>query len=341
MDPVLDEPQLVEDVFAIALGQNAGPQTQLIRVRGLSGGLEAASLQKLSVRHTDRRNRTRLHRFVIKRVERDAAREALVYDRVVGPYCARLAPRLFGSRSISDESALLCLESIEPVTWPWRDSGASALVLKELTQLHVASGAVQALPAWNYEQALASSALLTLQQLDALRRHPELSSVVRSSWPGAKRIVDKLSRLRRDLLSYGALGSAAIHGDVHPGNVLLRRERGGLRPVFLDWGRARVGAPLEDVSSWLQSLGHWEPEARKRHDALLGAYLEARGLPCRLSSDFRGAYWLAGACNGLAGALRYHLLAACDAADLQQRAAAAHQAAQWLRVLRRADAYCG
>jgi hypothetical protein len=44
------------------------------------------------------------------------------------------------------------------------------------------------------------------------------------------------------------------------------------------------------------------------HDTLVRIYLLARGLELVLSRDFRRLYWVAGACNALAGALQYHLM---------------------------------
>ena len=127
---------------------------------------------------------------------------------------------------------------------------------------------------------------------------------------------------------------------MHPGNVVLRRQDGGTDPVLLDWGRARIGSPLEDVSCWLQSLGTWEPEARRRHDTLLAGYLAARGLAPRLDADLRAGYWLAGASNALSGALVYHLSVLLDARlPSATRASAAYSAREWVRVLRRADAF--
>jgi hypothetical protein len=63
--------------------------------------------------------------------------------------------------------------------------------------------------------------------------------------------------------------------------------------VPVDWARARIGSPLEDVASWLHSLGCCEPQARKRHDTLMRAYLEARQLPCAFNSEVRVDYWFA------------------------------------------------
>ena len=130
-----------------------------------------------------------------------------------------------------------------------------------------------------------------------------------------------------------------IHGDLHPGNVILRRGRTGAEPVLLDWARARPGSPLEDVSAWVQSLGHWEPQARRYHDTLVRTYLAAQGLEPVLTRDFRRLYWMAGACNALAGALRHHLVAAQQAHTPRARATALTLAQKWLRLLRCADVH--
>jgi Ser/Thr protein kinase RdoA (MazF antagonist) len=151
------------------------------------------------------------------------------------------------------------------------------------------------------------------------------------------RLVAALPEIRRVLLA-SAPHAAWIHGDMHPGNVILRRGAAGAEPVLLDWARARPGSPLEDVSAWVQSLGHWEPQARRFHDTLVRAYLAARGLEPRLDRQFRRLYWLAVACNALAGALRYHVDTLGQARTPAQRATALTLTRKWLRVIRRADA---
>lgn len=154
-----------------------------------------------------------------------------------------------------------------------------------------------------------------------------------------RKLRDDLPAIRRELLSFAPFALAVIHGDVHPGNLLLRKSRGRKIPVFVDWSRFRIGSALEDVSSWLQSLGYWESEARRRHDTLLSAYLAARAQSARLERDLRDAYWLAAACNILAGATLYHFTVACtEELPLKRRAAAANAAGDCLRIVRRASA---
>jgi hypothetical protein len=111
-----------------------------------------------------------------------------------------------------------------------------------------------------------------------------------------------------------------------------------VQPVLLDWGRARRGSPLEDVSSWLRSLCHWEPAAMRRHDTLLCRYLSARGWTGGLGRGLRDAYWLAGASNALSGALLHHLSVLEAAAGTPAWPKALHAAHDWLRAIRRADA---
>ena len=119
---------------------------------------------------------------------------------------------------------------------------------------------------------------------------------------------------------------------------MMRGSKSTCEAVLLDWGRSRVGSPLEDVSSWLQSLGYWEPEGRRLHDSFLRRYLDLTGLP--FDRETRKAYWLAAASNALAGALRYHIAVMLDEAQSAMRRAAAEKAAaDWLRVIRRADDY--
>lgn len=88
--------------------------------------------------------------------------------------------------------------------------------------------------------------------------------------------------------------------------------------AFIDWARARFGSPLEDLASWLHSLGWWEPEARRRHDTLLRVYLEARSSKQRITTELRTLYWYASASNGLSGAIRYHLLVLIESGDCKR-----------------------
>ncbi|WP_437603152.1 phosphotransferase family protein [Sorangium sp. So ce590] len=278
---------------------------------------------------------------VAKLVDGVAAREAAVYRRLSRSVARRFSPELLGVQRLGRGRWLLYLERIEPAhAWPWADSGHTARVLDRLARLHGETTPGAPLPAWDYEAENLAVARGTLSLAERLPRG-EVPALARAL-PALRRVVAALPAMRRQLLAFQPLGRAVIHGDVHPGNVMVRRRDGLAEPVLLDWARARIGSPLEDVSSWLQALGYWEPEARRRHDTLLAGYLSARGLAPALTRPLRDAYWFAAASNALAGALGHHLATASGASDPgatpSARAAAARNAADWLRVIRRADA---
>jgi aminoglycoside phosphotransferase (APT) family kinase protein len=181
--------------------------------------------------------------------------------------------------------------------------------MEQLARLYAALGTEQlagVLADWDYEAELLASAKSTLAAAQQTLAREHLAWA-RPALPALHRVVAALPEMRLALLAAAPFGCAVLHGDAHPGNVLLCGQGTSERVVLLDWGRARLGSPLEDVASWLRSLGCWEPAARRRHDTLLRRYLRARGLPDHLGPEVRDAYWLAAACNVLSGALRYHL----------------------------------
>ena len=318
------------------------PRELHLQHRPLRGGLESAGVARVVARWLDRAGRRRVFTLVTKRLEGAAAREALVYEHLLTSHEHELAPRLLTADRRPGGPTMLYLESLRPSsTWPWRDVQAATAVLEQAALVHetaLGSGAAGALGDWDYEAELRRSAEVTVERLEQVRLHREYAALGRGlRW--ARRLASALPSLRRQLLAFRPFGSAAIHGDLHPGNVVLRRRGGRDQAVLLDWGRARLGSPLEDVSSWLQSLAGWEPVARRRHDTLFSAYLAARGMDRRLGTDLRAAYWLAGASNALSGALAYHLSVVLDEEVTElRRGQAASAAGEWLRVLRRADA---
>ncbi len=161
---------------------------------------------------------------------------------------------------------------------------------------------------------------------------------VREILPDLELVVAELPRLRAQLRASAPFGQRVLHGDLHPGNVLVRVTNGEPAPVFVDWARARVGSALEDVSSWLRSLATWEPEMQRRHDTLFVRYLAARGLSPRLTSEVREQYWFAAASNALAGALGFHLEQLASSPALDPSSAAARSARSWLNAVRQARA---
>lgn len=311
-----------------------------VRITRLPGGLEARAVVRVRARAI--RGPAEVM-FVAKHLDGEHVREAAVYERLARTPAGRFAPRLLGTDRLNDGSVLLYLEFLKArCPWPWSDLSTTAKVLTTLATLH------DAFPArgeptddvWDYEALLAARARETLAALEEAPRRFLPAAILRGR-PAARRLVLRLGRLRR-ALAEGPLGQVAlVHGDVHSGNVVMPSDRAAAGPLFIDWTRARTASPLEDVSSWLQSLGLWEPEARRKHDTLLSAYLAARGLGTRLGSELRGAYWVAAASNVLAGSLGYHLGSALAAtargAPPSEASAAWHPVEGCMRILRRAD----
>lgn len=331
----LDRQPLSAFILAF-IERHYGETLQAVRIRPLRGGLQAAGVFRVQVQLRSPAGRRRTAQFVVKLAHGEARRELTMYRALEAYASEALAPRLLGVAHAS-ETVLLFLEWVPPVcAWPWRDVHTAGRVLARLARLHQGGwGAGPEDMAWAYEEALTQAASGTLEALQRVIRDRG-AAPLRGAVPMTTRLVAALPEIRRALLA-SAPHAVWIHGDMHPGNVIVRRGIAGAAPVLLDWARARPGSPLEDVSAWVQSLGHWEPQARRFHDTLVRTYLVARGLEPRLDRQFRRLYWLAGACNALAGALRYHVEALGQARTAAMRATALARVQPWLRVIRRAD----
>jgi aminoglycoside phosphotransferase (APT) family kinase protein len=272
--------------------------------------------------------------LVVKQLSGALAREADVYEVLWGHLRQPPAVQMFG-RDLSGDATYLYLEHAASFSsWPWADAALAARVCRELAMLHDGPRLPDAAFAWNYEDELIRSAEDTLEL--ATNARDSSGQPVWRRLGDLRRVVHALPRIRQRLLFDGG---KVIHGDMHPGNVILRRTAQSLDVILIDWARARIGSPLEDIASWLHSLGCWEPQARRRHDTLMRAYLEAHWVPCRFDSALRTDYWLASVSNGLSGAIRYHLAVITDPAATQTpRANAGLALIAWTRVVRRAAA---
>lgn len=314
-----------------------------VESKALAGGSEACGVAMVTVRHWTRSGRPQVFRFVLKHLTGRPAREAAVYECLVSAHAGDVAPRLLAVERAGSDGVFLCLEAIRRTrAWPWHDLRTGAELLVRLAEFHQASrDGAHLVPDWDYEGELQRMAAYSQAALERCRGDDDLSELA-GDLPSLNRVVASLPRMRIQLLSEHPFGCRPIHGDVHSGNVLVRRRGGRDSPVLIDWGRARLASPLEDVSSLLQSLGYWEPEWRRRHDTLLATYLSAFGMDRTLTTSVRAAYWMASASNVLAGALAHHL---CIAADCRQsplrRRAAGKAARDALRVIRRASAWWG
>lgn len=272
-------------------------------------------------------------RLVVKRLPDGGGREADVYGVLWRHVEQPPAARVLGVQT-AGETRLLYLEDVRArATWPWAEQACAAAVCRELARFHEHAALPRGAFDWDYDAELRRSAGATLAAaLDA--RYAGGSRIWRR-FGDLKRVVSGLDLIRARL---AGAGRVVIHGDVHPGNVILR-EGAAHQVALIDWGRARLGSPLEDVASWLHSLGCWEPQARRRHDSLLKAYLGSRQTPWALDAGLRELYWYASASNGLAGAIRYHLAVLGDRSASHGAIGDSRRALfQWERVVRRAAA---
>lgn len=331
--------EIAEPIVRFAAGHlNAPADTLDIALRPLPGGLVSRSVQWVVAQGPGSSRRA----FVAKQVDAADWREAHIHSALFTTPARSLAPALLGVHDGGRSPGWLFLEAITRAQpWPWRDVERAGDVLRALARLHALgrSSSLSGWVSWDYERELRERGERLVALLASHRLELCPHGLSNSAW-FVRRFVERLGPARRRMLALPAMPPSIIHGDVHSGNVLLGARADRVAPVFLDWGRARIGSPLEDVSSWLQSLGFWEPCARQRHDTLLRAYLSARGHVWPPSADLRGAYWVAAACNGIAGAAEWHLRQAIDSTlgSVERSHAAAALRAQ-LRMLRRAYEY--
>jgi aminoglycoside phosphotransferase (APT) family kinase protein len=294
----------------------------------LRGGL-ASAVARVTVRPGSAPLKGLPRTLVVKELLGTHRREADVYRLLWDCLPDPPAARVLGRRDTA-EASYLCLEDIRRLSaWPWRNPAAVAAVCHALARIHDAGVPAAGLPAWNYDEDLRASAQETLH----LATRTRVDGVLLWRRCGdLRRVVGALARMRERLLE---TGTTLIHGDVHPGNVIVRAGGSSRRVVLIDWAASRVGSPLEDVASWLHSLGCWDAEARRRHDSLLAVYLRAIHPAARLDAAVRANYWMASASNGLAGAIRYHFAVLVDPnSSSRARRASRHALDEWQRVIR-------
>jgi aminoglycoside phosphotransferase (APT) family kinase protein len=309
------------------------PESSLdVEVQSLHGGLESVVARARIASASAASGIPR--ELVVKQLSGAFAREADVYEALWNHLDHPPAVQMFG-RDVAGDATYLYLEhaaSFSP--WPWSDTALAARVCRELAHLHDAPRLSSQAFSWNCEDELIRSAADTVDFATAAR--DSSGGRVWRRLGDLRRVARALPRIRRHLLSDGA---TVIHGDMHPGNVILRRTAESVDVVLIDWARARIGSPLEDIASWLHSLGCWEPQARRRHDTLMRAYLDARRVRCTFSSKLRADYSFGSVSNGLSGAIRYHLAVMADpAATPSARTKSGVALLAWERVVRRAAA---
>ena len=300
-----------------------------VDVHPLCGGLESAVALVIVTREP--RDSPVPRRFVVKKLLPGCFREAEVYALLWKHLEQPPSPIVLGVDAVAG-SQFLYLEDLRPISsWPWSDTVLAAAVCRALARFHDGADLPSERFAWDYEDELVRSAESTLAVAESARDAAGIRWWRRMG--DLRQVVEALPIIRSRLLS---AGSTVIHGDVHPGNVILRRGRPETQVALIDWSRARIGSPLEDVASWLHALGCWEPEARRRHDTLLRLYLDSRQVQSRLTRELRVDYSFASVSNGLSGAIRYHLAVLGDRGSPESMCQdSARALVAWERVVRR------
>lgn len=326
-----EEEALRQARILLTIGAEQPDASLQLSARPLRGGLMA----ELVCVSASRRG-ARPEHFVLKRVGANGAREAAAYTALARAGLADIGPRLLGA-SGDEQSCYLLLEYVSRWrAWPWRDEAYAGMVLDALARLHAAPLAT----VWRHQGASrdagAAAGAYALDLLGAAARHTGDARLGRGL-PAVRALVSRLEE------AHTLLGAAPVflHGDVHPGNVLLQGEGRRKRAVLIDWGRARTGSRFEDVASWLQCLRYFEHAAVAAHDRLLLRYIRAARIGDRIEPHHRREYWVAAGRNALGGALGVHLSRALYARSPGPRAAAIAAAVDWLRIVRRAVAHLG
>lgn len=305
-----------------------------VSIAPLHGGLES-TVYRVTVQPAGAKRPPA--QLIVKQLRGRPRREVSVYRELWAQPVPPPTVRWLGAEQ-ADDAEYLFLEFFEATApWPWADTSVAAAVCRALARLHDRPCiSRELLGDWDYETELRHSAATTLD-FATMARDPQGLPLWRRLGD-LRRVVAALPEIRACLAK---AGRTVIHGDVHPGNVLVGDGTAGGEPriALVDWARARIGSPWEDLASWLHSLGCWEPEARRRHDSLLRAYLEASREAHVPTAELRTQYWYASASNGLSGAIRYHLSVLSDPLSSPQLCANSWCALRaWERVIKRVAA---
>lgn len=205
--------------------------TELLRVdvQALHGGLESAVAR---ARISKPEGHSSIPpQLVIKQLPAGFEREGDVYELLWRHFDRPPAVRLLGREMVA-QATYLYLEDAQPsASWPWSDARRAGAVCQALARLHDDGTLPHGAFSWDYETDLARSAQLTLELATDARDTADERWWRRVG--DLRRVVTALPRIRRRLLSGE---TTVIHGDMHPGNAILRV---GADPevVLIDWAR--------------------------------------------------------------------------------------------------------
>ena len=232
--PLCPSPPLEWQHLVTFTERHYGGTLHTVHLRPLRGGLQAAGVFRVQAQLRYPVGRLQPVQFVVKLAHGEQRRECAVYRALEAQKAETLAPRLLDVIHVG-ATALLFLEWVRPVCrWPWRDVRTAGQVLVRLARRHQWPWQATITPemGWEYDHALHKSAQTTLETLQQVIREKGAAQL-RVTVPMAKRLVTALPDIRRVLLAT-VPHAVWIHGDMHPGNVILRRSAAGVEPMLLD-----------------------------------------------------------------------------------------------------------
>lgn len=217
-----------------------------------------------------------------------AVREAEFYRKAHAAGCSGLLPRLIGCRS-AQNSTLLVLEDVSPGFAPAISGPCQNPSLPVNRAVFASIGAIHAAFWGDASLATFPVEILSSRLSAMLEKKRDVIVANLASRPHASQDVQLLSMLiaelpgiQRNVLSRTA-GLTIIHGDFHPGNVLVSREQHPVRAMIIDWPNWQPGTPADDLAYYLcLCLPPQDRQAQERE--LLHHYYSS--LPARIQSEY-------------------------------------------------------
>jgi aminoglycoside phosphotransferase (APT) family kinase protein len=219
-------------------------------------------------------------RLLIKRLGKEEAREAQVFERVLQS-CSLSAPRFLGA--------------VEEAGWTWLMiefiDGCAPVTERDFADLAIALSALHrdqkalALLATELQvpEAPTRYASIGARSLRSLKVLSDSGIINESTRDKSRRLIGRTDWLAE--ATWLASGrQVPVHGNVHLGNTVVRQiaSPGSSQVVLIDWPDMMLGSPLED-------LGTLAADAPGRMDLIRNAYREAGGGSID-ASDLRRAF---------------------------------------------------
>jgi hypothetical protein len=161
--------------------EGAAPCRLAVERQPLKGGNDASEVTLVTARFEAPPGRPKSRRFVVKRLDGRAAREAAVYEALVTLYASEASPHCLAVEHVPPDRVWLVIEALRRINgWPWREIGRAGVLLERLARFHIAAeGAAAAVPPWDYETELYASAVATREVLDQCGTDPDLAPLGR------------------------------------------------------------------------------------------------------------------------------------------------------------------